>query len=596
MDLIRTVFASFAVGALLYGATISLLHVVLNRLESPTQSLALLVFCCLLYGSASALAGLVGGLAARLWQKLRRQPAPEATATATTHQGLALGLALFQIPFWTLAWAYGRTYQQTPPFSFQGPLGMTLYLVVGCLLIASVFAFASWALARLYQRRPQQTRRAVYLLGGLLIGPHLVLPLATASRSTVASAVTPVVETEPHQGTPKVLLLGLDGADPEVLQKLVAAGELPNFARLMAEGVYGPLATLPDANSAVIWASIYTGTERQHHGVLDFYRILLPGVDPGIFPVHRTFFQEACDFLARTGLVDRTTVTASDTHAATLWQIVDHHRRSIGVVDGYFYSFPALEPQRDDSFFVSYGSDGFARQFEARTMGLEDLELFIQPRAVFNDVRTLLPQDDFDWQSSSLLRLLDRRGQPAFVNLYTHEPDSVQHQHWRSWQPEHYFGADETEQSASPILDMYRRFDRFLAQLDARLDPTTHLIIVSDHGHVPTLFHKLDTQHRHGPAGIFLARGPSFARGKRIDDAHVYDIAPTVLAVLGLPAAEDWSGRVLTSALEPGATALSPPPQVPSYDFLAAGPDDTTRRSRVLDAAEIEKLKKLGYL
>ena len=44
----------------------------------------------------------------------------------------------------------------------------------------------------------------------------------------------------------------------------------------------------------MIWASIYTGMLPERHGVLDFYRIALPGMaSQGLFPVHRTYLQGA---------------------------------------------------------------------------------------------------------------------------------------------------------------------------------------------------------------------------------------------------------------------------------------------------------------
>lgn len=50
-------------------------------------------------------------------------------------------------------------------------------------------------------------------------------------------------------------------------------------------------------------------------------------------------------------------------------------------------------------------------------------------------------------------------------------------------------------------------------------------------------FHSLD--------GIFLAYGPAVQEGHRIHQARIYDIAPTLLHILGVPASEDMDGRVL---------------------------------------------------
>src|SRR5215468_11059147 len=39
----------------------------------------------------------------------------------------------------------------------------------------------------------------------------------------------------------RVMVLGLDGADPETIDLLMSEGKLPNFAKLRREGAYAPL-------------------------------------------------------------------------------------------------------------------------------------------------------------------------------------------------------------------------------------------------------------------------------------------------------------------------------------------------------------------
>ncbi|MFC1970286.1 alkaline phosphatase family protein [Chloroflexota bacterium] len=47
------------------------------------------------------------------------------------------------------------------------------------------------------------------------------------------------------------------------------------------------------------------------------------------------------------------------------------------------------------------------------------------------------------------------------------------------------------------------------------------------------------------PNGILLAHGPHIKTGERIEGAHLIDIAPTVLHMMGLPVPQDMDGRVL---------------------------------------------------
>jgi len=68
----------------------------------------------------------------------------------------------------------------------------------------------------------------------------------------------------------KVLILGFDGLDPQILERLIKAGKLPNFKALMDSGDYRPLATSIPPLSPVAWANFITGMNPGGHGIFDF--------------------------------------------------------------------------------------------------------------------------------------------------------------------------------------------------------------------------------------------------------------------------------------------------------------------------------------
>ena len=68
----------------------------------------------------------------------------------------------------------------------------------------------------------------------------------------------------------RVLLIGWDAADWKVIRPLLEAGQMPNLARLMAEGVHGNLATIYPALSPMLWTSIATGKRAYKHGIHGF--------------------------------------------------------------------------------------------------------------------------------------------------------------------------------------------------------------------------------------------------------------------------------------------------------------------------------------
>ncbi len=68
----------------------------------------------------------------------------------------------------------------------------------------------------------------------------------------------------------RVIVLGLDGLEPSITEKMLADGELPNLARLREQGGYFRLGTTWPPLSPVAWSSFSTGTNPGKHNIFDF--------------------------------------------------------------------------------------------------------------------------------------------------------------------------------------------------------------------------------------------------------------------------------------------------------------------------------------
>jgi predicted AlkP superfamily phosphohydrolase/phosphomutase len=68
----------------------------------------------------------------------------------------------------------------------------------------------------------------------------------------------------------RMVILGLDGLDPGLVERWMAAGELPNLAALAQRGSYARLGTTYPAISPVAWSSFMTGVGPARHNVFDF--------------------------------------------------------------------------------------------------------------------------------------------------------------------------------------------------------------------------------------------------------------------------------------------------------------------------------------
>lgn len=68
----------------------------------------------------------------------------------------------------------------------------------------------------------------------------------------------------------RVVIVGLDGQDPELTADMMGKGLLPNFARLRETGSFERLGTSLPAESPVAWSSFQTGCNPGKHRIYDF--------------------------------------------------------------------------------------------------------------------------------------------------------------------------------------------------------------------------------------------------------------------------------------------------------------------------------------
>jgi predicted AlkP superfamily phosphohydrolase/phosphomutase len=68
----------------------------------------------------------------------------------------------------------------------------------------------------------------------------------------------------------KVIVIGLDGLEPGIVEAMLGRGELRNLARIREMGSYSRLRTTYPAQTPVAWSSFVTGTNPGGHGIFDF--------------------------------------------------------------------------------------------------------------------------------------------------------------------------------------------------------------------------------------------------------------------------------------------------------------------------------------
>jgi predicted AlkP superfamily phosphohydrolase/phosphomutase len=125
-------------------------------------------------------------------------------------------------------------------------------------------------------------------------------------------------------------------------------------------------------------------------------------------------------------------------------------------------------------------------------------------------------------------------------------------------------------------------------------EPSDIFFGLADFGHHKTV----DTVYRysgmHRDHGLLIMNGPGVRKGSEIQDADIYDLAPTILHGMGLPTPPDMDGRVLAGALSPGYLEAFPVQTGPlsSKVNASSGADYSDEAEREI----LERLEGLGYL
>ncbi len=96
---------------------------------------------------------------------------------------------------------------------------------------------------------------------------HVTLALAFA---LAVAAVSCGRSSGPAKYPQKLVILGFDGMDPELTQRWMAEGKLPNMSRLASQGGVYRLGTSHSPESPTSWASFATGVQAGKHNIFDF--------------------------------------------------------------------------------------------------------------------------------------------------------------------------------------------------------------------------------------------------------------------------------------------------------------------------------------
>jgi predicted AlkP superfamily phosphohydrolase/phosphomutase len=372
----------------------------------------------------------------------------------------------------------------------------------------------------------------------------------------------------------KVVLIGIDGANWPTIDPLIEQGKLPFWQQLKEESAWGNLKTFRPTKSSVVWTSIATGKRMEKHGILDF------------------------TFLDKNNM--QVPFSNAERREPAIWQILDSFDRKCVIVN-WFVSHPpdkidgitisdnfrrvvARPPEKENDYIdsvhptiyfhklIKHANRNYSQVF--KETGLPDFPKIYSDMDPANDFRTVPILKSYrslsiqDYFVSNISKELYRTKDFDLFATYIRMPDLVQHFSARLFKKEYLEELisalksnslnDEQRKTAilkiAAILEPAYRFAEDLLKdlLTFKKYKDAYFIIASDHGFslYPGGYNHYDLPEGYDPPpGILVMKGPGVQTGP-IENATVYDIAPTILSLFNLPVGKNMDGKVLSKAFK----------------------------------------------
>jgi predicted AlkP superfamily phosphohydrolase/phosphomutase len=270
---------------------------------------------------------------------------------------------------------------------------------------------------------------------------------------------------------PKLFLLALDSADPDLVSQWAAAGFLPNIAKLMRGGVSVPVETPAGVLEGAIWPTMLTSTNAATHKMYAYKQII-----PGTYDVEIA-------------------MTADRLRMPPFWAYLANKGKRVAVIDAPFakpvnrlngiqvtnwgghdlWSYPRCSwpaglidelLQRFGDYPVPHCDDVLISSGDYAGLRLGLLEAVRKKTAM---LRHCLAMEEWDF----------------FFGVYS-ESHCAGHQFWHFLDPSHRRHVPDAAASLHHcIRDVYSEIDAGIGELLASLSPMTHVMLVLSHGMGP---------------------------------------------------------------------------------------------------------------
>lgn len=422
----------------------------------------------------------------------------------------------------------------------------------------------------------------------------------------------------------KIFIFAVDGVTWRVMDPLLQQGKLPNMARLIGSGASGELNTIVPAHSPIIWTSIATGKSPFKHGIKGFWYTVEEGehhasqAEKDTLDRLRSIGYISGPAEGKNGEPAKALYHSGKRKALALWNILGRFDMRSDVI-AWWVTYPAeaikgrmiSDRYIYNRFELATAERGYLYEDEGRNVYPEELKSLVEPLVVkVEDIRpeqmqrfirgpVTIPkaitlhsiEDELrivlakDLSYVEMSRAMLDEEVPDLFTVYIQGTDIASHYFWKYLFPEEWaekypdapVSAADVERYGQAINEYYIQADEWIGELLEYADENTTVVVLSDHGFEtgrrtskaePAAHETVSGVHsKTGPPGILVMHGPDVREGVRVSGAHIYDIVPTLLTVLGLPVADDMDGRVLRSYLKSSADRVpADEASIPSYE------------------------------
>ena len=271
----------------------------------------------------------------------------------------------------------------------------------------------------------------------------------------------------------KVILIGLDSADRQLVEQGCDSGDLPVLRRLRDRGAYGLLSGFAAMADDALWASFYTGLSPGRHG-----RFFWTYPEQGTYErrLYRDRNPPLQPFWAQLSLSGLRSAIIDVPKCPLVTEL-----NGVQVADWLVHGRDYLETC---SWPVELAGDLLRRFGDDRTDRADDQDYLCRVHSLPPGELETLQQyllDGLEKKTAFACELLEENWD-LFLIVFK-EAHCIGHQGWQVSDPP--FGAHPLASNTNSVKRIYQALDRAIGEIARRAGPETTLIVFSDIGMAP---------------------------------------------------------------------------------------------------------------